>query len=62
MEENTNIEEAKTERRRVEQPKETTNLMDRKSDERVNIRTSETITNILPSLVKFHKSLDSIEK
>lgn len=61
MEENTNI-EVKSERRRVEEPKETTNLINRKVDERVNIRTSETITNILPALVKFHKSLDSIEK
>lgn len=34
----------------------------RKKDERVNLRTSQTLTKLLPSLINFHKKLDSIEK
>lgn len=34
----------------------------RKRDERVNLRTSKTLTKLLPSLINFHKKLDSIEK
>lgn len=61
MEENKVIEEVKVERRRDDN-KENKHLIYRKSDERINIRTSENLTNILPALVEFHKSLDSIEK
>lgn len=34
----------------------------RAKDERVNIRTSKELTKLLPSLIGFHKKLDSIEK
>lgn len=37
-------------------------LILRNKDERVNLRTSKTLTKLLPSLISFHKSLDSIEK
>ena len=34
----------------------------RMTDERVNIRTSNSLGKLLPSLVEFHKNLDSIDK
>lgn len=37
-------------------------LILRMADERVNLRTSATLTKLLPALVNFHKNLDSIEK
>ena len=53
MEENKNIE--------IKEVEETPLIL-RMSDERVNIRTSNSLGNLLPALTKFHGELDSIEK
>lgn len=56
MEDNKNIETNEIEETDMQA------LIIRNKDERVNIRTSNKLTNLLPALINFHKKLDSIEK